>query len=180
MRLPGHALLGDGTVCDISLVDLSYEGCGIECPVKLKKGAIIKIAVVQRGAINAKVQWYKSGKAGLIFEPEPKPDNEHRPRRAERLPLAAEVTLRRRGRHNYVVKLFDVSSHGCKVEFVERPAVEEAVWIKFQGMEPLESRVCWVDGRNAGLQFARPIHPAVFDLVAERLQQEPRFNSEAI
>ena len=67
VRLSGHALLEDGNTADIVLVDLSYEGCGIECPVKLKKGSSIKLAIVQRGAISATVRWYKAGKAGLAY-----------------------------------------------------------------------------------------------------------------
>lgn len=171
VSLSGHAVLEDGTIFNVVLVDLSYEGCGIECPVKLKRGAGIKLAVIQRGAISARVRWYKAGKAGLVFEPDRQPEKEHLPRRHERIPLSAEVTLRRQGRHNFRVRVFDASSHGCRVEFVERPTVEESLWVRFEGLEPIEARVCWLDGRCAGLQFSRPIHPAVFDLVAERLRQ---------
>jgi hypothetical protein len=69
------------------------------------------------------------------------------------------------------VRAYDASAHGCKVEFVERPEVEENVWVRFEGLEPIEARVCWLKGRCAGLEFSRPIHPAVFELVAERLRQ---------
>jgi hypothetical protein len=67
--------------------------------------------------------------------------------------------------------VFDASSHGCKVEFVERPEMQECVWVRFEGLEPLEAHVRWLEGHCAGLQFSRPIHPAVFDLMAERLRQ---------
>jgi hypothetical protein len=173
VSLNGHAVLEDGTVTEIILVDLSYEGCGIECPIRLKRGAAIKLAIVKRGAISATVRWYKDGKAGLIFEPERQPEKEHLPRRHERIPLSAEVTVRRLGRFNYRVRVFDASAHGCKVEFVERPELQETLWVRFEGLEPIEARVCWLDGRSVGLQFSRPIHPAVFDLVAERLRQAP-------
>lgn len=171
VRLDGHAVLENGTTFNITLVDLSYEGCGIECPIKLKPGAGIKLAVVRRGAISAKVRWYDAGKAGLVFEPELEPDKGRQPRRSKRIAVTAEVALRRHGRQNYRVQVFDASAHGCKVEFIERPEAQECVWVRFDGLEPLEARVCWLDGQSAGLQFSRPIHPAVFDLVAERLQQ---------
>ena len=171
VRLSGHAVLDDGTTFNITLVDLSYEGCGIECPIKLKRGAAIKLAVVRRGAISAKVRWCQGGRAGLVFEPEPAPTKGHRPRRSPRIMVTAEVSVRRHGRQNYRVQVFDASAHGCKVEFIERPEVEECVWVRFNGLEPLEARVCWLDQQCAGLQFSRPIHPAVFDLVAERLRQ---------
>jgi hypothetical protein len=171
VRLTGHAVLEDGTVFDMTLVDLSYDGCGIESPIKLKRGAGIKLAVVQRGAISAKVCWYKDGKAGLMFEPEPEPAKGHQPRRSKRITVTAEVTLRRHGRQNFRVQVFDASAHGCKVEFVERPENQECVWVRFEGLEPIEALVRWLDGQCAGLQFSRPIHPAVFDLIAERLRQ---------
>ena len=33
----------------------------------------------------------------------------------------------------------------------------------------LEANVCWVDGFTAGLSFEKPMHPAVFELLVERL-----------
>ena len=171
VELDGHAVLEDGNTFNITLVDLSYEGCGIKCPVELKPGAAIKLAIVRRGAISARVRWYHSGRAGLTFEAEAEPSKEHRPRRSKRIMVTAEVTLRRHGRQNYRVQVFDASAHGCKVEFLERPEVQECVWVRFEGLEPIEALVRWLDRQCAGLQFSRPIHPAVFDLVAERLRQ---------
>jgi len=106
-----------------------------------------------------------------MFEPEPEPAKGRQPRRTKRVPVAASVTLRRHGRQNFRVQVFDASSHGCKVEFVERPEMQECVWVRFEGLEPLEASVRWLEGQCAGLQFSKPIHPAVFDLMAERLRQ---------
>lgn len=77
--------------------------------------------------------------------------------------LNAEVTLRRPGQPHYRVRVHDASCHGCKVEFVERPKPDDRAWIKFDGLEPLEALVCWIDGFVAGLEFVKPIHPAVFN-----------------
>jgi hypothetical protein len=41
--------------------------------------------------------------------------------------------------------------------------------LKFDGLEAIEAEVCWVEGFVAGLQFDKPIHPAVFDLLLHRL-----------
>jgi hypothetical protein len=30
--------------------------------------------------------------------------------------------------------------------------------------------VCWIDGFTAGLHYVRPMHPAVFELLVERLK----------
>jgi hypothetical protein len=83
-------------------------------------------------------------------------------RRSDRVPLNAFVSLRRSGQLNYRVRVFDASLHGCRVEFVERPKLEEQLWVKFDGLQPLEAEVCWVEGFSAGLNFLQPIHPAVF------------------
>jgi hypothetical protein len=83
-------------------------------------------------------------------------------RRSDRVQLSAFVALRRSGQLNYLVRILDASLHGCRVEFVERPKLDEQLWVKFDGLQPLEAEVCWVDGVTAGLNFLRPIHPAVF------------------
>jgi hypothetical protein len=84
-------------------------------------------------------------------------------RRSERVALDAGVALRRPGQLAYRVKIFDASLHGCRLEFVERPRLEEQLWVKFDGLQPLEAEVCWIEGFNAGVNFVQPIHPAVFD-----------------
>jgi hypothetical protein len=56
-----------------------------------------------------------------------------------------------------------------RVEFVERPHLDELLWVKFEGLESLEASVCWTDGKAAGLEFTRPIYAAVFQLLLSRL-----------
>lgn len=90
-------------------------------------------------------------------------------RRAERVGVNAEVALRRSGQLNYRVRVFDASPLGCRLEFVERPQLDERVWVKFDRLDPLEGMVCWVEGFCAGIEYARPMHQAVFDALAVRL-----------
>ena len=97
------------------------------------------------------------------------PPREPRPRRPGRVSLNAEVLLRRVGQNNYRVTVYDVSPEGCKVEFVERPNLDELVWVKFEGLEAIEANVCWVRGMASGLEFKRPIYPAVFDQLLTRI-----------
>ena len=104
--------------------------------------------------------------------PEPPPLPNLSERRSERVALSAEVALRRSGKTNYRVRVFDISPLGCQIEFVERPAIEEVVWVKFDGLEALEAQVCWVNGFKAGVAFTAPIHPAVFDQLVARLSPE--------
>jgi hypothetical protein len=89
-----------------------------------------------------------------------------KPRYAGRVSLDAEVGIRRSGMHPFRVRVFDASPVGCKIEFIERPAVAERVWVKFDGLEALEGTVRWVDGHIGGVRFATPLHKAVFDRLA--------------
>ncbi len=91
------------------------------------------------------------------------------PRRGPRVGLDADVFLRRSGQNTYQAGVFDLSQHGCRVEFVERPTFDEIVWVRFEGLESLEARVCWVKGFSAGLEFKSAVHFAVFGMLAERL-----------
>lgn len=98
----------------------------------------------------------------------PKPRRTHSPRKSARLGLSAEVILRGTGRDNYLVKIFDISIHGCKAEFVERPQLDELVRVKFDKLDSLDARVCWIREFQVGLEFVRPIHPAVFEILVTR------------
>lgn len=88
----------------------------------------------------------------------------------DRTQVSAEVSLRRSGHHNFRVKIFDASPRGCKVEYIDRPELDEKMFVKFDGLEPLGAFVCWVGEREIGLEFDRPIHPAVFALIIRRAQ----------
>jgi len=170
VSLDGYALRADDTTIDIKLLDLTYEGCGIETPVELRPGEALKLSVIGRGLIDAEVRWYKDGKAGLNFGSDQSATKEEIPRQAERASVSTEVKLRRIGQPNYSVKMFDLSPEGCRIEVIERPRIGEQLMIKFEGLEVLQAKVCWIEGFVVGLKFARPLHPAVFDLLVARLQ----------
>lgn len=166
----GHVIRASEITLDVVLLDLNYDGCGIEVGAELCPGELVKLSVTGRGFIDAEVRWYKDGKAGLRFAPIEAPTPPvHRD--TERAKVASEVRIRRLGQNNYNVRIFDFSPSGCKVEVVERPRAGEHVSIKFEGIEPLVAEVCWVEGFTVGLRFERPLHPAVFDLLLARLQQ---------
>lgn len=92
-------------------------------------------------------------------------------RRGPRIPLTAEVLLRRSGQKNYRVQIYDVSPDGCKIEFVERPNIGERLWVKFDALDAVEGSVCWIEGHLAGVNFERPIHPAVFAVLVSRMSK---------
>ena len=170
VNLPGQAILQGGSTTSVTLLDLSYDGCCIEIGEELRPGEQIKLAVLASGVIDAEVRWYSRGKAGLVFnavtsEDEPPIWCE----RGERVPVSASVSARRQGKLNHKVSVLDASPGGCKIEFIDCPMIGDRVWIKFDGLESMEAQVRWIDGASAGLQFARPIHPAVFELLVHRM-----------
>jgi hypothetical protein len=170
VSLRALAIREDGSSAEILLLDLSYEGCGIETSADLRAGEAIKLSVLRRGVIDAHVRWCEKGRAGLTFEPEKDEPKKHWPRQNERISLAADVSLRRLGQNSYRVRVTDLSPRGCKVDLVEQPRITEHMLLKFEGLEVLDAEVCWVDGYVAGLRFEKPIHPAVFDLLLQRLR----------
>ena len=91
-------------------------------------------------------------------------------RKAPRVELDAEVLVRRTSGNNYRVRVFDLSPHGCKVEFIERPTLDERIFIKIEGLDGIEGVVRWTEGFVVGVDFARPMHAAVFDHVVKRLR----------
>ena len=169
VRLEGYAALADGQTLPITVLDLSYEGCAISCPVALAPDDIISLSVLRLGGIQAVVRWFKGGKAGLEFTPPAAEAKTMWPRRSERVSLVAEVTMRRHGGPSFRVNVFDASTDGCKIDFVDRPLANERLSIRFEGLEALEAEVCWIEQHYVGVKFARAIHPAVFDLLVERL-----------
>jgi hypothetical protein len=170
VTLKGHVLRGTGEIADIELHDLSYNGCKVATPVYLFQGEAIRLSVPRRGVIAAEVRWCADGFAGLVFEPESEPVRPHKLRAETRFEAKGEVVLRRLGFPGFRVDVHDISRVGCRMDLVERPLEGELVSIKFDGLETLEARIAWVEGFTAGAKFDRAIHPAVFDLLKQRLE----------
>jgi hypothetical protein len=171
VSLAGFGLQEDGSTFDLRVLDLSYDGCRISASQALAPGTNLKISVVGLGpAIEATVRWADGGKAGLRFLQVSQPEKDQKPRMHERLELQAQIALRRPGRSPYHCRTFDITPKGCKLEFVERPRREETVWVKFDGLDGIEATVRWVEGFYGGVEFVRPIYPAVFDMLLARLK----------
>lgn len=167
VELRGFLVRSNDEIVDVRVLDLSYDGCGIETETRLSAQEHVKISVLGRGAVRASVRWCQGRKAGLLFACEPPPEKQW-PRRSTRQNVSTLGLLRRAGKRAYMTKASDLSPNGCKCEFVERPEIGEPMWIKFDGLEALECKVSWVEGSNAGLQFVRPVHPAVFEMLLHR------------
>ena len=96
-------------------------------------------------------------------------DNGPARRFTARSDVAGEISVRRVGSFGFEVPVRNVSAAGCSVGLVEPVAINDRVIARLPGLEPLAAKVIWADPHCAGLQFERPIHPAVFELLLERL-----------
>ena len=92
-------------------------------------------------------------------------------RKAERIPLRADIDFRRTGEHRWRVNIVDISPQGCRVELPVRVAPDDMIWITVPGIEALQGKICWVDEWVAGVEFEHPLHPAVFDMVEQRMRK---------
>jgi len=90
-------------------------------------------------------------------------------RQMPRISVEAEVTVRRAGFPNFCVEIDDISTDGCRIEFVDRPCLDERVWVKLDGLASLEGKVAWVKEHFAGIKFDQPMHPAVLEDLVTRL-----------
>ena len=63
------------------------------------------------------------------------------------------ATLRARSRHRLERSLASGDERGTDV------------WLKLPGLESLHAQVVWMRGHLLGCEFARPLHPAVLDMV---------------
>ena len=89
-------------------------------------------------------------------------------RRAVRVPITAEIEVRRSFNGKYPVTVRDCSPHGCCINLLDRVALDETLWIKLPGIESIEAYVCWTRDFVAGVEFIKPLHPAVFDMLLKR------------
>ena len=90
-------------------------------------------------------------------------------RRSCRRPVDHEVSVKKVGGFGFQLATQDVSPDGCRVELVEMVDTGERVIVRLPSIEPLGAEVAWVKGANAGLQFQRPLHPAVFEQLIDRV-----------
>lgn len=83
--------------------------------------------------------------------------------------VGSELRVRRIGGFSFQAGLWDVSSDGCRIELIEECAPGEDVIARFPQLEPMGAWVRWTQGVTAGVEFMRPIHPAVFKFLLARL-----------
>ncbi len=97
------------------------------------------------------------------------PETHAERRRSKRIKKRSDVTIRRIGGINLTVQTHDISAGGCRIELLDRYQVGDPAITRLPQLEPLGSRICWVSGTTAGIQFLTTIYTAVFNALLQRL-----------
>lgn len=86
------------------------------------------------------------------------------PRQENRLPVELKSCVRTGGMKIQDVALSNISAAGCCIAIAEHYVeVDRTIIIQPDSLEGLEARVRWVRDGKAGLEFARPLYPAVVE-----------------
>lgn len=95
-------------------------------------------------------------------------------RRQERHFIKGDVRMRQRGASRYPATIRDVSIGGCRVELAHQVSVGDTIWVGLPGIESIQATVRWADGWIAGVEFDRPLHPSVLEMVEQRIRDANR------
>ena len=89
-------------------------------------------------------------------------------RKSQRVALALGAGLRQRGGTGVAVEILDLSTDGFRASthLALEPGTD--VWLRLPGLEPYQAQVAWAKGQYVGCAFARPLHPAVLDMIVGR------------
>ena len=89
-------------------------------------------------------------------------------RKANRLRLPLVAGFRESRMSKVPVDVFDLSTDGFRVETFMGVHENATVWLTLPGLEPQEAKVVWMRKDFVGCKFVRPLHPAVFQMIASR------------
>ncbi len=89
-------------------------------------------------------------------------------RRAKRNGVQLNCTVRERSRSAVDATINDFSASGIRIQSNGVPLPGNQIWVRLSGLDSLTGRVAWTNGNLAGVEFERPLHPAV------ALRFEPR------
>lgn len=89
-------------------------------------------------------------------------------RKSQRVRLEVAAGLRQRGASSVTVEVMDLSTDGFRVlsHLDLQPGLD--VWLRLPGLEPFHATVAWTDGLHSGCKFAKPLHPAVVQMIVNR------------
>ncbi|RVT41902.1 PilZ domain-containing protein [Sphingobium algorifonticola] len=73
------------------------------------------------------------------------------------------VKLRRPGETWFTSRVSDLSPTGFRIQTFVKLAPGMDLWIMLPGFEGRRAQVMWARDHEAGCNFERPLHPAIFD-----------------
>jgi hypothetical protein len=82
------------------------------------------------------------------------------------------IVLARKGHRRQAAEARDLALGGVRLRTLNPLRVGSVYWLKIGSLEALEVTVIWVDRFNAGCQFTKPIHPAVFEALIAALDKD--------
>ena len=77
----------------------------------------------------------------------------------------------RSGMKRSSVEVANISRTGAKILTLDPLKAGSTFWIKLPNLEPLEMSVVWTKGFEAGCRFMKPLHPAIFQVVAQAVRR---------
>lgn len=168
VELASVLTLPNGEEFAITIIELSSSGCRVRSSIALKPGELVELLIGQL-TIDAEVRWFSKDTAGLCFTfKSGLPTYSTNVGEGGRFRASIKASMQRHGKPRFEVRLIDISVHGCKVEFADRPDVGERVHMRFEGLTGLEEQVRWVAGIEAGIRFEGSIHAAVLSMLLLR------------
>jgi hypothetical protein len=95
------------------------------------------------------------------------PDRAQDNRAALRRSVRLDARVRDRGAGRFAIRVLDLSATGFRGETAFTLPPGSLVWITLPGLQSLEAEIAWQRGEQIGAAFRQPLHPAVFEHIAE-------------
>lgn len=86
------------------------------------------------------------------------PDRHH-----DRHNLLIGVKLRRQGESWFNARLANLSLTGFRVQSFAKLDLDSTIHVMLPGFDGRKAKVVWTRDHEAGCQFERPLHPAIFE-----------------
>ena len=104
------------------------------------------------------------------------PTNDVPDRQYDRHNLLISVKLRRQGESWFTARLANLSPTGFRVQSFAKLDMDSTIHVMLPGFDGRKAKVIWTRDHEAGCQFERPLHPAIFEHILRmsrlRMRQE--------
>jgi hypothetical protein len=107
----------------------------------------------------------------LVFDTVAPAAHSPRGRRADRIHVQLGAGIRQRGAAGVTAQIMDLSTDGFRCTTHLELQVGADVWLRLPGLESTHALVVWVEGPVVGCAFSRALHPAVLEMVVQRVAE---------